>query len=164
MSCHNPALSPHIYLEQIENLDTQVRDWSSPRAIPELKLPGPNPFIPQMLSVIVPRGKILKAGEKVEPPKVVENLPDAGMWRVRATLCCFLSSHFGLGVACLLACLMHAFFFPGTIQDLVEISSRETSSVSEDPTKEKIGPRSPFWRLTSLGLNHPTRPPNPCYS
>lgn len=68
---------------QIENLASRAQEWGSPRAIPELKLPGPNPFVPENLSVIVPKGKVLKPGEKVAPPLVVKTPPNAGVWKVR---------------------------------------------------------------------------------
>eukprot|EP00904_Undaria_pinnatifida_P012432 jgi/Undpi1/8319/HiC_scaffold_25.g10788.m1 len=71
---------------QVENLETQSKEWSSPPVISELKLPGPNPFVPQDLSVIVPKGRVPKPGEKTEPPNLVENLPDAGVWKVRHKL------------------------------------------------------------------------------
>lgn len=86
----SPDPPPHApsqtWPPQIENLASYTKEWGSPRAIPELALPGPNPFVPENLSVIVPKGKVLKAGEKVEPPKVVENLSQAGVWQVRCPI------------------------------------------------------------------------------
>lgn len=73
-----------VYI-QVENLEAQSKEWSSPPVIPELKLPGPNPFVPQDLSVIVPKGRVPKPGDKVVPPKLVKNLEDAGVWQVKNT-------------------------------------------------------------------------------
>lgn len=70
----------------MENLEAQSKEWSSPPVIPELKLPGPNPFVPKDLSVIVPKGRVPKPGEKAVPPEVVKNLQDAGVWKVKALL------------------------------------------------------------------------------
>lgn len=61
-----------------------MKDWGSSRIMPDFKLPGPNPFVPKDLSVIVPKKKVLKPGEKVAPPNVVDNLAEAGGWKVCA--------------------------------------------------------------------------------
>ncbi|CAM9815128.1 unnamed protein product, partial [Hapterophycus canaliculatus] len=50
--------------------------WSSPSIIDELKLRGPNPFIPEDLRVIVPGGKPPKPGDKIDPPTLVRHKLD----------------------------------------------------------------------------------------
>ncbi|CAM9877673.1 unnamed protein product [Pylaiella littoralis] len=68
---------------QVESLELYADEWRAPPAIPELKLQGPNPFVPQDLKVIVPDGKLPKPGEPVPPPTVVETLSADGCgWKV----------------------------------------------------------------------------------
>lgn len=50
--------------------------------IPALRLPGPNPFVPRDLSVIKPKGRVIKAGEKVEAPASVLVFPTTAGWKV----------------------------------------------------------------------------------
>lgn len=74
-----------MYLDpsQVESLELYADEWRAPPAIPELKLQGPNPFVPQDLKVIVPDGKLPKPGEPVPPPTVVETLSADGCgWKV----------------------------------------------------------------------------------
>ncbi|CAN0120298.1 unnamed protein product [Ectocarpus sp. 6 AP-2014] len=71
---------------QVESLEAYTEEWKAPPAIPEFKLPGPNPFIPEDVRVVVPDGKLPKPGEAIDPPKVVENLSNDGVWKVRHKL------------------------------------------------------------------------------
>ncbi|CAM9610251.1 unnamed protein product [Scytosiphon promiscuus] len=72
---------------QVEHLGSLAGEWIAPAAIDALELRGPNPFIPEDLSVIVPDGKPPKPGEKLDPPTVVESLAaDGGAWKVRHKL------------------------------------------------------------------------------
>ncbi|CAM9437400.1 unnamed protein product, partial [Ectocarpus fasciculatus] len=66
---------------QVESLEAYTEEWRAPPAIPELKLPGPNPFIPEDVRVIVPDGKLPKPGEAIDPPTLVETLPNDGVWK-----------------------------------------------------------------------------------
>lgn len=68
---------------QVENLASQEKEWCEPPVIPALKLPGPNPFVPRDLSVIKPKGRVVKPGEKLEAPAVVLVFPTTAGWRVR---------------------------------------------------------------------------------
>ncbi|CAB1100827.1 unnamed protein product [Ectocarpus sp. CCAP 1310/34] len=72
--------------KQVESLEAYTEQWKAPPAIPEFKLPGPNPFIPEDVRVIVPDGKLPKPGEAIDPPTVVENLSNDGVWKVRHKL------------------------------------------------------------------------------
>lgn len=71
----------------MESLESYADEWKTPPAIPELKLQGPNPFVPEDLKVIVPDGKLPKPGEAVEPPTLVETPPQDGLrWKVSLDL------------------------------------------------------------------------------
>lgn len=63
-------------------MTSYVKEWSKPPVLSELSLPGPNPFVPQDLSVIVPKGRVLKPGEKAKPPKVLQLPSDDVVWKV----------------------------------------------------------------------------------
>eukprot|EP00752_Nemacystus_decipiens_P006180 g5577.t1 len=71
---------------QVENLGSQEKEWCEPPVIPALKLPGPNPFVPQDLSVIKPKGRVVKPGDKLEAPSVVLVFPITAGWKVRHKL------------------------------------------------------------------------------
>ncbi|CAM9761157.1 unnamed protein product [Pylaiella littoralis] len=71
---------------QVESLASQAKEWCSPPVIPSLKLPGPNPFVPRDLSVIKPKGRVVKPGEKVQAPSPVVVIPTTAGWKVRHKL------------------------------------------------------------------------------
>lgn len=77
-------------LQQVEKLASQAKEWCEPPVIPALKLPGPNPFVPRDLSVIKPKGRVVKPGEKLEAPSVVLVFPTTAGWKVRnlRVACC----------------------------------------------------------------------------
>ncbi len=79
-----PLLSYHTLhaILQVENLASQAKEWCLPPVIPALKLPGPNPFVPRDLSVIKPKGRVVKPGDKTDPPSEVEVLPTTAGWKV----------------------------------------------------------------------------------
>ncbi|CAM9553710.1 unnamed protein product [Scytosiphon promiscuus] len=71
---------------QVEMLSSQAKTWCEPPAIPSLKLPGPNPFVPRDLSVIKPKGRVVKPGDKIEAPSVVVVFPGTAGWKARHKL------------------------------------------------------------------------------
>ncbi|CAM9471198.1 unnamed protein product [Ectocarpus sp. 8 AP-2014] len=70
----------------VESLALHEKEWCSPPVIPALELPGPNPFIPRDLSVINPKGRVVKPGDKIAAPAVVMVFPTTAGWRVRHKL------------------------------------------------------------------------------
>lgn len=56
----------------MESLAPYVKKWTEPPSIPDLTLPGPNPFVPEDLSVIIEKKRTVRPGDGVPPPKVVQ--------------------------------------------------------------------------------------------
>ena len=79
---HRQRRSSSLPKIQVENLSSQEKEWCEPPVIPALKLPGPNPFVPRDLSVIKPKGRVVKPGEKIEAPAVVLVFPTTAGWKV----------------------------------------------------------------------------------
>ncbi|CAM9523358.1 unnamed protein product, partial [Ectocarpus sp. 12 AP-2014] len=78
--------TPYQASPMVESLASHEKEWCSPPVIPALKLPGPNPFIPRDLSVINPKGRVVKPGDKIAAPAVVMVFPTTAGWKVRHKL------------------------------------------------------------------------------
>ncbi|CAM9240500.1 unnamed protein product, partial [Discosporangium mesarthrocarpum] len=69
---------------EVEPLSSHLQEWSNPPLLPELALPGPNPFIPGRLDVIVKKARVPKPGDKPIPPKMLDNVK--GVWQINHRL------------------------------------------------------------------------------